>query len=169
MKKYYVFTGPECSGKTSLANITATKYNLPLVEEYARSYLENLNRKYNNEDLDQIALEQENLELKYVSQPRILCDTDLLTIFIWRQEVYYIEDSNWVQKLERFHSEDRLYFLCSPTDIPWQWDAQRENPHDRDRLYDLYKNALINFQLNFIEIKGSFEKRLALIHKAMKI
>ena len=53
MKKV-VFTGPECSGKSTLSSAIANKFNLPLVKEYAREYLNNLNREYNYSDLIKI-------------------------------------------------------------------------------------------------------------------
>ena len=57
-----VFTGPECSGKTTLSNAIAKKLNAPLVKEYAREYLNNLNREYSYPDLLKIAKGQLKLE-----------------------------------------------------------------------------------------------------------
>ena len=45
MKKI-VFTGPESSGKTTISESVAQKFNLPIVEEYARKSLTELNRAY---------------------------------------------------------------------------------------------------------------------------
>ena len=59
MKKI-VFTGPECSGKTTLSKEIAKHFNLVWVQEYARQYLENLERSYNYYDLKKIAQGQFN-------------------------------------------------------------------------------------------------------------
>ena len=167
MTKYIVFTGPESSGKTTIANEVATLYNFPLVEEYARSYLSNLDRKYQNEDLSHIAMGQENLESLYHHHPRIICDTDLLTLYIWRMEVFHMVDDDWAQKLSSVYPSDRLYFLCSP-DIPWQYDELRENPFDRDRLYTLYKETMTSFGLNFVELHGNHENRMATVSQILE-
>ena len=34
------FTGPECSGKSTMAKWLADEYSLKIVEEYAREYLQ---------------------------------------------------------------------------------------------------------------------------------
>ena len=50
-----VFTGPECSGKTTFSQLIAKKYNAPLVQEYAREYLNKLQHPYGYNDLLKIA------------------------------------------------------------------------------------------------------------------
>ena len=47
-------TGPESSGKTTLANLLGEKLNATVFLEFARAYLDELDRDYNQEDLDQI-------------------------------------------------------------------------------------------------------------------
>lgn len=167
MTKYIVFTGPESSGKTTISKEAARLYNLPLVEEYARSYLTNLERSYHNEDLSQIALGQENLESIYAQYPTIICDTDLLTLYIWRNEVFNTVDENWAKKLKNDYPSERLYLLCSP-DIPWQYDELRENPFDRDRLYTIYKETMTSFGMNFIELYGDHEERMAIVSQILE-
>ncbi len=56
-EKPFVITivGPESSGKTTLARQLAGYYTCPLVPEYAREYLERLDRPYSEEDLFLIA------------------------------------------------------------------------------------------------------------------
>ncbi|MBK7011006.1 MAG: ATP-binding protein [Saprospiraceae bacterium] len=62
MKKWFVFTGPESSGKTTLAERLSADLNLPLVPEFARQYLENKGGKYTLEEIDYIAQKQRELE-----------------------------------------------------------------------------------------------------------
>ena len=66
--KKIVFTGPECSGKSTLSKAIAKKMQLPLVEEYARQYLNSLGRNYIYSDLAQIAKGQLNAEKKAIYQ-----------------------------------------------------------------------------------------------------
>ena len=64
MKKV-VITGPECTGKTSLAKALANHYNTRWVPEFARDFLNNLDRPYVEEDLLEIAKGQLNLESQF--------------------------------------------------------------------------------------------------------
>ena len=81
MKKI-VFTGPESSGKTTISQAVAKKYNLPIVEEYARKYLTKLNRQYKYEDLIEIAKGQLKSEEKKSDNEIIICDTNLQVLKI---------------------------------------------------------------------------------------
>ena len=45
-KKLIIVTGPESTGKTSVAKYLANKYKGMYIAEYARNYIAKLNRKY---------------------------------------------------------------------------------------------------------------------------
>src|SRR5690554_3366601 len=87
-----VTTGPESSGKTSLAHGLATAMKAPLVPEMSRPYLEQRATQsgqpgYQIEDLGAIArlqLEAEHNALA-AAPPLLVCDTDLLVILIWSE------------------------------------------------------------------------------------
>ena len=64
MKKI-VITGPESTGKTTLAEALAQKLNALLIPEYARSYVEGLNRPYTYSDVEMIAQHQLEEESKF--------------------------------------------------------------------------------------------------------
>jgi HTH-type transcriptional regulator, transcriptional repressor of NAD biosynthesis genes len=93
-----ILTGPESTGKSTLAKQLANHFNAPLVEEYARTFFEKKETpQYVQEDLDEIAKGQLDLEQQaYVvfknliglSPHLIICDTDLLTLKIWSTEVF---------------------------------------------------------------------------------
>ncbi len=165
MIKYYVFTGPECSGKSTLANITSQNFDLPLVEEYARYFLSQLQQPYIEEDLDKIAIGQFSAENKNHSHSKIICDTDLITLFIWKEELYNKSKISWAKSLETYR-DTRHYLLCKP-DIPWQADPLRENPYDRDRLFEIYKEKLDIFGLKYSVIEGNIEQRVHAINNIL--
>lgn len=56
-----VITGAESCGKTTLAKNLASYFNTTWVKEYARTYIEKLNRPYNKNDLLIIAKQQGKL------------------------------------------------------------------------------------------------------------
>ena len=135
-----IVTGPESSGKTTLCQSLAEHYRVPWLPEYARTYLEQLDRAYQEEDLLRIAEEQVAQEDQLAQQkpPLLVCDTSLLVIKIWGN-YRYGRCHPWIEQQLAQRPVD-YYLLCRP-DIPWQPDPQRENPDDRDELFVLYQNA----------------------------
>ena len=157
--KYIVFTGPECSGKTTLSKKVAEKFNLPLVTEYARYYLNQLNRAYKYEDLIEIAkgqIKSENKKKRQNPHTKILiCDTNLQVLKIWSQ-IKYSKCDSFILKNE---NQDALYILCVP-DFKWIYDPLRENPKNREELCEIYENDLLKNNRNFIKVSGSLDQRI---------
>ena len=54
-----IIIGPECSGKTTLANDLSNALNLPVIAEYARDYISEIKYKYQQSDLIKIARENQ--------------------------------------------------------------------------------------------------------------
>lgn len=159
MVKKIVVTGPESSGKTTLCKQLATTLETAWVPEYARSFLNELDRSYDLKDLIAIAKGQIALEDRQclAAQKYLICDTDLITIKIWSEYKYDSCDDLILELIETRDYD--LHLLCSP-DIPWTYDSLRENPDDRAELYDLYKSALIFYQKKFVELSGGEGERL---------
>ena len=158
-------TGPESTGKTTLALQLADHFKTVCREEYAREYLDKIVRPYSFEDVEIIARHQclieEELLLK---KPQILiADTDLIVIKIWMEHKYK-ECPAWIIDEIEKHPYD-LYLLCN-IDIPWEADPQREHPHLRQYLFDLYFNELKNRKLNFEVASGNIEQRFS---RALKL
>ncbi len=136
-----VITGPESSGKTTLAQALAEHYQVPWVAEYARTYIEQLTQPYQEEDLLAIAQGQVQREDEQAqTNPRLLiCDTSLLVIYVW-SHYRYGRCHPWIEDQLAQRPVDH-YLLCFP-DLPWQPDPQRENPNDRPELFVRYEEAL---------------------------
>jgi nicotinamide riboside kinase len=143
-----IVTGPESSGKTTLCNALSKHFNLPFSKEYAREYLSTLKRDYNLDDLLKIAKGQ----LKTENELQLL-DTDLITLKIWSEYKYGNCDKWILTQIEKQKSENRFYLLCSP-DIPWQADKQRENPDNREELFEIYKQELDDLEHNYFIVEG---------------
>ena len=139
-----------------MAQRLAHEFNLPLVHEYAREYIAKLDRRYDIDDLRQIAkLQASNAEL-YLDHPIVVHDTDILTIHIWAQQVF-----NTVEFLSQFLlslDASKHYFLMKD-DLAWQYDSQRENPADRAFLFDKYLTCLENSGARYTVITGEGEVR----------
>jgi len=152
-------TGPECSGKTTLAIELGRRLDINFIPEFARHYLNTLDRPYNKADLDVIAKKQvQGISLiGRTASKYMVVDTEMLVLKIWSQEKFN-EVSDYIQRLYAEQDFD-LIVLCKP-DIPFEEDLQRENPNDRDRLYDIYLSELEQSGKQFIIVEGSLKDRI---------
>lgn len=151
----WTVTGPESCGKTSLSEYLASELGLKLIPEYARKYIATLDRPYVKEDLDRIA-RQQIIEWNQNRDISSIFDTDVLTTLIWYKEKYgavpdYMREHWLCQK-------GTIYLLCKP-DLPWQPDPLRENPNDRDRLFEIYFHYLNAYGKPFKIVSGMEEAR----------
>ena len=121
-----IISGPESSGKTSLAEDLSKYYKIEYNKESAREYLSDLSKEYKQEDLLKIAKiqiknEKANSKNNFLS----IHDTDLITIKIW-SNFKYNDCQKWIiNEIQKQKKENRFYLICKP-DIPWVYDSQRE-------------------------------------------
>lgn len=162
-----VLTGPESTGKTSLAKQLAGYYNSCWIPEYARRYVEKLDRQYRYDDVEHIARKQleqyRDTANRPANCPFVFFDTFLIITKVWFLDVYKKMPS-WLDVAIRHHPID-LYLLCN-TDMEWQYDEVRENPHRRDFFFDWYKKELDKHAANYKIINGNFTGRF---EQAIKI
>jgi NadR type nicotinamide-nucleotide adenylyltransferase len=155
-----VILGPECTGKSTLSESLAKHYKTSWVPEYARGYLNNLVREYNQDDLITIARGQIRVEDEFARTAEnglLFCDTNLYVIKIWSEFKYGNCDEEILEEIR-----NRAYdlYLLTYIDIPWEDDPQREHPDKREELYSIYLNELKNQPVPFVEIKGDREQRM---------
>ena len=150
-------TGPESSGKTTLALQLSEALEASVSLEYARLYLDRIIRDYNQEDLDKICIGHREQWENEIEPDILVVDTDFIVLKIW-SEVKYGNVSSTITDAVNANYFD-LHILCTP-DIPWEYDPQREHPEQRDELFQLYRKELIASKKNFIEVSGSREERL---------
>lgn len=163
-------TGPESSGKTTLAELIAQHYKTTCVPEFAREFIEKLERDYNKKDLVNIAeghlKDILSAEERFRDKPLIVVDTDFIVIDVWSRYKYG-ETDKAITALVESNIFD-LHILCEP-DIPWENDVMRENPNDRDSLFILYKETLETHGKSYIIVNGSIKKRKKKAIKAIEL
>ena len=156
-------TGPESSGKSTLTLALAKHFNVPHLLEYARTFLDRLDRPYVEEDLVPIAQGQLAQERKMAKGegPIYFCDTSLLVMRVWGLYKFGRSDAQ-IKEMLLNHPAD-LYLLCSP-DIAWTPDPLREHAAiaDREALFKLYKQNLDEFQLPYGLVEGQGQARVDL-------
>jgi NadR type nicotinamide-nucleotide adenylyltransferase len=145
--------GPECTGKSELSKYLADYYQTAWVPEYARGYLDNLGRQYQQSDLLNIAKGQLRLEDEFARDANrfLFCDTNLYVLKVWSNFKYGNTDQSILAEINT-----RKYdlYLLTFVDLPWQSDPLREHPDRRQELYSIYLQEMQNQTTPYVEIKG---------------
>lgn len=159
--KKIVVIGPESTGKSTLCAALAEQLGEPWVPEYAREFLGNIGRPYEEFDLTAIAGGQLRSEDRLLPATKkiLLCDTDLHVLKTWSHERYgrchrYI--------LEQIATRSYDAYLLTYPDLPWTPDPQREHPDpaDRIRLWHHYHDAVQDSRLPWADLRGHHELRV---------
>ena len=172
MTRRICITGPEATGKSSLAETLSNELRCPWVPEYARVYLQKLNRPYKEEDLETILLGQTALEDRIASTPRgngkmIFCDTGPEVIWVW-SFYKYGRVSPLIDEIARQRKYDLT--LLMETDLPWTPDPHRENPssEDRSELFRLFEKILVETNQLVARISGTGSSRIHSANTALQ-
>jgi NadR type nicotinamide-nucleotide adenylyltransferase len=168
--KRIVIIGPESTGKSTLCAQLAEQFNTTWCPEFAREYLLEKGNKYSYDDLLQIAIGQLALEDKLSQQAKnglYFIDTDMYVMKVWC-EVAFQNCHTWILKQIAERQYD-FYFLCD-VDLPWVQDGLREYPdiEFRKKLFNMYKDLLINSGTQWTTISGNYETRLQTAVQVMK-
>lgn len=152
-------TGPECTGKTGLAQILASELGATWVPEFSREFAETCGRELTAGDVEAIARGQIENEERAVSGARILIlDTDLISTVVYARH-YYGAAPRWVEE-EAYRRRSDLYVLLD-TDIPWLPDPVRDRGGDaREDLFDAFRAALDEFGTNWRIVSGKWDERV---------
>jgi len=154
-----VVTGPESTGKTTLCEFLAARYNTEFVPEYARVYVEGLQRPYTYVDVEKIASKQLELEQESLSRANeiLFYDTFLVVTRVWFEVVYH-RIPEWFENAVKSHLPH--HFLLMDTDLPWIPDSVRENGGEmRQQLFERYKEVIQELGGSFTIIRGSEDIR----------
>ncbi|MBN8783483.1 MAG: ATPase [Sphingobacteriales bacterium SCN 48-20] len=168
MLKKIVIIGPESTGKSTLSAQLATYYGTSWCPEFAREYLLKNGPQYTYEDLLPIAKGQLALEDQFAqaqlnsAKPNgpLFIDTDMYVMKVWGEFVFDRCHKFILDQIAARHYDG--YLLCD-IDLPWEPDQLREHPDlaSRQRLFNIYKDLLVNQSTPWAEIGGNYDERLA--------
>jgi NadR type nicotinamide-nucleotide adenylyltransferase len=149
-----VLTGPESTGKTTLARTLAQRFRAPWLPEASRLYAEEVKRELAAADAEPIAQRAIAAEDAALASdpPLLILDTDLISTVVYVRH-YYGPCPAWIEDAARGRRGD-LYLLCVP-DLPWTADGIRDRPAQRRELFDLFEDALREFGCVYVEVSGT--------------
>ncbi|HEV7486188.1 MAG TPA: ATP-binding protein [Thermoanaerobaculia bacterium] len=168
--------GPECTGKTTLAEELSVHFGAPWVPEFAREYAQRVGRELTADDVEPIArgemaLLDAALNLGVGSgewrvegdgqsshpphptphTPLLIFDTDLISTVVYARR-YYGHCPEWIESAAVARKAD-LYLLLD-IDLPWVPDSLRDSATPRESLYAQFAQTLKTYEANVITITG---------------
>jgi NadR type nicotinamide-nucleotide adenylyltransferase len=164
-----VVTGPECSGKTTLAHALGEALNSPVVPEAARLFAE-WHGELSAATVEPIAtlsmrLEDEAVASLADASATIVRDTDLVSTVVYARH-YYGMVAPWVEDEAAARRGD-LYLLCEP-DLPWIADGIRDRPAHREEMRTAFAEALARIGARVATVSGSGAVRTSVALDAVR-
>ncbi len=175
--------GPESTGKSELSIALATHFSGNFVPEFARKYVEQLDRNYLYEDVVFIAQKQIEEQDYYLNNNNnnnnnilnplsvVFFDTELIITKVWLEFCYKSVPEFINERISNSYFD--LYLLCYP-DLPWVFDPVREHGGD-ERLFffDWYKREIEKLGIPYVVIDGigtiRTENAIAAVNKIIKL
>lgn len=176
-----VLTGPECTGKTTLAAVLAARHAAPWVPEASRRFVERLrddprrDGHHGDEGVPDelsaatvdpiarlaIALQEAALA---AAPPLLFLDTDLASTVVYARH-YYGACPAWIEREARARRAD-LYLLGAP-DLPWTPDGVRDRPTHREALFAAFADVLHAIGARVVVVRGAGQARTAAAVRAV--
>jgi len=162
--KLICIIGAESTGKTTLAQALAAKFDCPWVAEYLRGFCDLHGRAPTQYEQSLILKTQVSNEVsKQVNaqarnRPYVFCDTAPLLTAIYSDFVF--GDKSLYARARELHSRYALTLLLEP-DIAWVPDGmQREGAHVREPITHLIEHELATVYAAVVRISGQDEARI---------
>lgn len=163
-------TGPESTGKTTLARELAEWAGADWVPEASRLYAERIGRELEATDVAPIVREHiaradgATARAAALGARALVLDTDLVSTVIYARH-YYHTVAPWIEHAERARRAD-LYLLCA-VDVPWVPDGIRDRPADRAAMFELFRRALRRRGARLAVVRGDWTARRAIARIAL--
>lgn len=166
-----VFVGAMSTGKSTLTEALAKKFNTVFASEYGRDYWteHEVDRRIGFEDFDIIArthLEREN-QIILQANKYLFVDTNAITTYMYCLD-YHGRSPEYLTRtaLENAQRYD-LFFLCDD-DIPYDDTWDRSGPQKRNIFHKQIIADLQERKIPYIVIRGSLEERINHVTKLLE-
>lgn len=166
-----VFLGAPSTGKSTLCQALAAKYQTSWVREYGRDYWQEhqVDRRLTPEQLLHIAQTQNKMEDEQTLNANhyLFCDTNAFTT--WHFATHYHGDAlpELVELAKQSWQRYDLVVLCEE-DIPYDDTWERSGDANRHEFQLFLKTHLKQHNIPHILVTGSVEKRIQGVEQAME-
>jgi HTH-type transcriptional regulator, transcriptional repressor of NAD biosynthesis genes len=158
--KKICFYGAESTGKSTMAEKMAKRYNTIFVPEVAREMI--TTNDFTLDDIARIGVAHHERILERIKDANkiLFCDTDAITTRIY--SYHYLKAIPTVlEDLDVQMTYDK-YFLFD-IDVPWVADGLRDLGHEREKMHALFLNELQKRKINYTLVCGDWEQREKII------
>jgi HTH-type transcriptional repressor of NAD biosynthesis genes len=163
-----VLLGAESTGKTTLAQHLADRFQTAWAPEYGREHWErkvagfSMNDPlptWSPEEFVQIAAEQQARENRLAREANrvLICDTNAFATGTWHERYYHSRHP----RVDAIGAADKvdLYLLTAP-DVPFVQDGFRDGEKIRYWMHDRFRTQLAIGHIPWQVIEGSYSERL---------
>lgn len=162
-----VLTGPECTGKTTIAEALAGRFGAPWVPEAARRFAERAGEPLSAATVEPIArlwIASAD-EALAPAPPLCIFDTDLISTVVYARH-YYGHCPAWIA--EEAHTRKAELYLLGAPDLPWRADGVRDRPNHRAELFHDFARTLREIGAHVIVLRGTGPARLIAAERAVE-
>lgn len=159
--------GSASSGKTTLAQALALRYESVWVPEYLREFVETRGRV--PVEADQLHIAQTQAAREDLAAARagrfVFCDTTPLMTAVYSRHYFGRIDDALAQLVASRRYD--VTFACAP-DIPWQPDGLQREPEDQSAAVNAILTAeLVSRGIAHVRIHGPLEQRMAQVEAVL--
>lgn len=158
--KKICFYGAESTGKSTMAQSMAKRYNTVFVPEVAREMI--TTNDFTADDIIRIghAHYERILAASEHANKLLFCDTDAITTQIYSKH-YLTLIPPVLFELESKMKYDK-YFLFD-IDVPWVADGLRDLGNAREEMHEIFKHELEKRKIDYTLVTGSWHEREQII------
>lgn len=166
-----VFLGAMSTGKSTITEALAKRYNTTFASEYGRDYWaeHQVNRRISFEAFNEIAtghIKREEIAFKSANK-YCFVDTNAITTYMFALD-YHNKAPELLQKIanENYKRYD-LFFLCDD-DIPYDDTWDRSGDQKRKIFHKQIIGDLLDRRIPFIVLRGDLETRIKKVEEVLK-
>ena len=166
-----VFLGAPSTGKTTLAEALAAKFDTTWMPEYGREYWDKhqRGRRLTLEQLAEIAdghILRED-ELTFDANRYLFVDTDATTTFMFSLAYHGCVHPRLMELANTTVHRYDLFFLCGD-DIPYDATWDRSGDAAREVFQKQIRADLIRRRIPFVDVAGSLDARIATVERVLR-